>query len=83
MTAMLLDRQRHLADVDLLDDPRRDGRLGCRSWPHEGQRVEAMIEGPAVDRLGREGDALVLGVAGLSADAAPVLALAAVAAWAA
>src|SRR3954452_19829483 len=34
-----------------------------------------MIEGPAVDGLGREGDALVLGVAGLPADAALVLAL--------
>ena len=34
-----------------------------------------MIEGPAVDGLGREGGALVLGVAGLPADAASVLAL--------
>jgi hypothetical protein len=34
-----------------------------------------MIEGPAVDGLGREGGALVLGMAGLPADAAPVLAL--------
>jgi hypothetical protein len=34
-----------------------------------------MIEGPAVDGLGREGDAFVLGMAGLPADAALVLAL--------
>src|SRR3954467_15670573 len=34
-----------------------------------------MIEGPAVDRLGGEGGALVLGVPGLAADPAPVLAL--------
>src|SRR5918993_5804016 len=34
-----------------------------------------MIEAPAVDGLGREGDAFVLGMAGLPADAAPVLAL--------
>ena len=34
-----------------------------------------MIEGPAVDGFGREGDALVLGMSGLSADFAPVLAL--------
>ena len=34
-----------------------------------------MIEGPTVDGLGREGGALVLGMAGLPADAAPVPAL--------
>src|SRR3954471_16242309 len=34
-----------------------------------------MIEGPTVDGLGREGGALVLGMAGLPADSAPVLAL--------
>jgi hypothetical protein len=34
-----------------------------------------MIEGPAVDGLGREGGPLVLGMAGLPADAASVLAL--------
>src|SRR5947209_2508409 len=34
-----------------------------------------MIEGPGVDGLGPEGGALVLGMAGLPADAAPVLAL--------
>ena len=34
-----------------------------------------MIEGPGVDGLGREGGALVPGMAGLPADAAPVLAL--------
>src|SRR5207249_11322562 len=37
--------------------------------------VEAMIEGPAVAGLGREGYAFVLGMAGLSADSALVLAL--------
>src|SRR5205823_1448842 len=39
-----------------------------------GAAVEAMIEGPAGDGLGREGGPLVLGVAGLAADAASVLA---------
>jgi hypothetical protein len=34
-----------------------------------------MIEGPGVDGLGREGGSLVLGMAGLPADAASVLAL--------
>src|SRR3954452_22241521 len=34
-----------------------------------------MIEGPTVDGLGREGGAFVLGMAGLPADAAPVVAL--------
>ncbi len=34
-----------------------------------------MIEGSAVDGFGREGDTLVLGMAGLPADAAMVLAL--------
>src|SRR3954464_6908160 len=40
-----------------------------------GGGVEVMIEGPAVDGLGREGGTLVLGMAGLAADAAPVLSL--------
>jgi hypothetical protein len=40
-----------------------------------GAAVEAMIEGPAVDRLGREGDSFVLGVSRLSPDSASVPAL--------
>src|SRR3954471_731963 len=75
MTAVLLDRQRDLAGIDLLDQPRRDGQGGPQGMAARGAGVEAMIEGPAVDGLGREGDALVLGMAGLAADAAPVLAL--------
>src|SRR3954471_10618750 len=75
MTAVLLDRQRHLDDVDLLNNVRGDGPHGLEVMATRGAVVEAMIEGPGVDGLGREGDALVLGVAGLSADAAPVLAL--------
>ena len=39
-----------------------------------GAGVEAMVEGAAVDGLGREGDSPVLGMAGLAADAASVLA---------
>src|SRR3954471_17831794 len=75
MTAVLLDRQRDLADIDLLDHPRRDGQGGPQGMAARGAGIEAMIEGPAVEGLGWEGDALVLGMAGLAADAALVLAL--------
>src|SRR3954471_9659420 len=75
MTAVLLDRQRDLAGIDLLDHPRRDGQGGPQGMAARGAGVEAMIEGPAVDGLGREGDAFVLGMAGLAADAALFLAL--------
>jgi hypothetical protein len=75
MAAMLLDRQRHLADVDLLDHPRRDGEGRPQVIAAGGAGVEAVLEGPAVEGLGREGDAFVLGMAGLPADAAFVLAL--------
>ena len=75
MAAMLLDRQRDLADIDLLDHPRRDGQGGAQVMAAAGAGVEAMIEGPGVEGLGREGGALVLGMAGLPADAAFVLSL--------
>src|SRR5512132_38975 len=75
MTAMLLDRQRHLADVDLLDHPRRDGEGGPQVMAARGAEFEAVIEGPGVDRRRREGGAFVLGMSGLSADSALVLAL--------
>src|SRR3954467_2755971 len=75
MTAVLLDRQRRLDDVDLLNDARGDGPHGLEVMATRGAVVEAMIEGPVVDGLAREGDSLVLGVAGLAADAAFVLAL--------
>src|SRR3954453_14789928 len=75
MTAVLLDRQRHLGDVDLLNNARGDGPHGLEVMATRGAVVEAMIEGPGVDGLGGEGDSLVLGVAGLAADAAFVLSL--------
>src|SRR3954462_15297150 len=75
MTAVLLDRQRHLDDVDLLDHAWGDGPHGLEVMATRGAVVEAMIEGPGVDGLGREGDAFVFGVAGLAADAAAVLSL--------
>jgi hypothetical protein len=75
MTAMLFDRQGQLANVDLLDHPWRDrqGREQVRAAAGAG--VEAMVEGAAVDDLGREGGPLVFGRTGLSADASFVLAL--------
>jgi hypothetical protein len=75
MTAMLLDRQGHLADIDLLDHPWRDRQGRPQVMAAAGAGVEAMIEGSAVDGFGREGDTLVLGMAGLPADSASILAL--------
>ena len=75
MTAVLLDRQRHPDDVDLLDHARRDGPHRPQALAARGAAVEAMIEGPAVDRLGLECDALVLGMAGLPTNSAAVLSL--------
>lgn len=71
---MLLDRQGDFADVDLLDHSRRDGRGGPQVMAAAGAGVEAMIEGPATEGLGREAGALVLGMAGLPAEALFVLA---------
>jgi len=70
-----LDRQWHLRDVDLLDHARRDGQRGLQVMAARGAGVEAMIEGPGVDRLGRECGALVLGMPRLSARWTSVLAL--------
>src|SRR5205807_2095705 len=75
MAAMLLDRQRHLADVDLLDHPWREGAGGVQILAARGAGVQAVIEGPTVDRLRREGGAFVLGMSELSADLASILAL--------
>src|SRR5512135_968235 len=75
MTAMLLNLERHFADVDLLDHPRRDGAGGLQVVPAGGAVLQAMIEGSAVEGFGRERGAFVFGVSGLSADLALVLAL--------
>jgi hypothetical protein len=74
MTAMLLDRERDLGDVDLLDHPWREGRGREQVVATAGAGVEAMVGRAAVDGLGREGGPLVLGMAGLAADVASVLA---------
>jgi hypothetical protein len=75
MTAMLLDPQRHFANVDLLDHPRCNGEGGMQVVPARGAGVEAMIERPAVDGLGWERGAFVFGMSGLPADSASLLAL--------
>src|SRR5271157_4196943 len=75
MTTMLLDHQRHVVDVDLLDHPGHDRGHGLQVMPAPGAKIEAMVERIAVDQFRREGGAFVLGVPGLPADAAPLLAL--------
>ena len=75
MTAMFLDREGHLADIDLLDHSWRNGQRREQVMAAAGAEVDAMVEGPAVDGFGPEGGAFVFGMAGLSADAAFVLAL--------
>jgi hypothetical protein len=62
-------------DPDLLDHSWRKGQGGLEVMAAARAEVDAMVEGPAVDGLGWKGGPLVLGMAGLSADAAFVLAL--------
>ena len=72
---MLLDHQRHVVDVDLLDHPGHDRGHGFQVMPAPGAMIKAMVERIAVDQFRREGGAFVLWVTGLPADAAPLLAL--------
>ena len=72
---MLLDHQRHVVDVDLLDHPGHDRGHGFQVMPAPGAKIKAMVERIAVDQFRREGGAFVLWVTGLPADAAPLLAL--------
>jgi hypothetical protein len=71
---MLFDRQRHLMDLDLLDDARRGGG-GLQAVSATRAEVEEVIVRSAVDLFGWKRDTLVFGVSGLSTDAALVLAL--------
>ena len=70
MTAVLLNRQRRVVEVNLLDDaglaPGR--RLQVMAAP--GTKIETMIEKPGVDSLGRERLPFVLRVSGLATDLA-------------
>ena len=70
MTAVLLDRQRHLIDVDLLDHTGLGPGRGFQPVAAPGTKIETIIKRPVFDRLGREGIPFVLGVSGLAADLA-------------
>ena len=52
---MLLDHQRHVVDVDLLDDPGHDRGHGFQVMPAPGAKIKAMVERIAVDQFRREG----------------------------
>src|SRR3954467_12227560 len=71
--AMLLDRQRHLMDLDLPDDARRGGG-GLEAVSAGGAEVQEIVLRSPVDLFRWEQDPFVFGVSGLSADLAPVLA---------
>ena len=71
---MLFDPQRHLMDLDLLDDARRAGG-GLQSVTATGAEVQDVVVRSVVDLFRREQSTLVFGVSGLSTDTALVLAL--------
>ena len=54
MTAVLLNRQRHLIDVDLLDHTGLAPGRGFQPMAAPGTKIDTMIERPVVDGLGRE-----------------------------
>ena len=67
MTAMLLDLQRHVLDVDLLDHSRLNRRHGSRSRPPNARtKIEPIVDKRAVDRFRWEGVAFVPRVTRLS-----------------
>src|SRR5260370_42303742 len=53
MTAMLFDRQRHLVDLDLLDDARCGGR-GVHALAAGGPELPGAVGRPPVELCGRE-----------------------------
>ena len=73
---MLLDLQRHGADVDLLDHDRLGGEVQLQSLSARRAEVQDVIVRRSCEHFGREEDTLVTGVAGLSAGLARGLALA-------
>ena len=72
---MLVDLQRHVVDVDLLDHPGHDREHGLQLMPATGTEIEAMVEEPPLMDSGGKAVAFVLGVTGLSADVASILTL--------
>src|ERR1017187_176433 len=70
MTAVLLNRQRHLIDVDLLDHTGLAPGRGFQPMAAPGTKIDTMIERPVVDGLGREWIPFVFRVSRLAADLA-------------
>ena len=64
MTAVLLDRQRHLFDVDLLDHTELAQAAGSNPWPHCGQRSIYQSKDPALMASDGNGSRSCLGCPG-------------------
>jgi len=75
VTTMLLNRQRRLLDVDLLDHTGLAQERRLQLMATTGTEVDAMIEEPGVYGFGREWIPLVFWVPGLATDRTPFLAL--------
>ena len=75
MTAVLLNRQRHLIDVNLLDHTGLAPGRGFQPMAALGTKIDTMIERPGVDGLGRERIPFVFRVSGLATDLALSLAI--------
>ena len=54
MTAVLLNRQRHLVDVNLLDHTGLAPDRGFQPVAASGTKIDTTIERPGVDGFGRE-----------------------------
>ena len=70
MTAVLLNRQRHLIDVNLLDHTGLAPGRGFQPMAAPGTKIDTMIERPVVDGFGRERIPFVFRVSGLATDLA-------------
>ena len=68
MATVLLNRQRHLIDVDLLNDTGLAPGYGFQPMAAPGTKVDTIVERPVVNRLGRKRLPFVLRVSGLAAD---------------
>src|SRR5260370_27061944 len=72
MTAMLFDRQRHLVDLDLLDDARCGGG-GLQAMSAGGAELPEVVVRSPVELFAPEQGPFVFWVSRVSADASPVL----------
>jgi hypothetical protein len=70
MAAVLLNRQRHLDDIDLLDHTGVAPSGGFEPMTAIGTEIDTMIEKPVVDGFGREWVPFVFRVSGLATDLA-------------